>query len=88
MSFLDKITDAAATIGDRAGDAIEATKIKTKINGEKRELDGIYVKLGKIFYHQIKEEGLEGGCDAKELVCEADLKMQAIAELEAELSKI
>ena len=81
MSFLDKITDAAATIGDRAGDAIEATKIKTKINGEKRELDGI-------FYHQIKEEGLEGGCDAKELVCEADLKMQAIAELEAELSKI
>ena len=42
----------------------------------------------KIFYHQIKEEGLEGGCDAKELVCEADLKMQAIAELEAELSKI
>ncbi len=34
MSFLDKITDAAATIGDRAGDAIEfATKkefIETK----------------------------------------------------------
>lgn len=88
MSFLDKITDAAATIGDKAGDAIETTKIKTRINGEKRELDGIYVKLGKIYYHRIKEERIEGGCDAEELVCEADTKMQAIAQLEAELSKI
>lgn len=88
MSFLDKITDAAATFGDKAGDAIETTKIKTKINGEKRELDAIYIKLGKIFYHRMKEEGLAGGCDAEELVCEADMKMQAIAQLEAELSKI
>ena len=54
MSFLDKITDATATIGDRAGDAIEATKIKTKINGEKESWTEFMLSLGKFFYHQIK----------------------------------
>lgn len=63
MAFLDKLTDAAAAIGDKASDAVEITKIKTKISGEKKDVEAELAKLGRIYYEKAKagEELTPGG---------------------------
>ena len=35
MAFLDKLGDIARNIGDKTTDAIETTKLNSKINGER-----------------------------------------------------
>lgn len=87
MAFLDKLTDAAAAIGDKANDAIEVTKLKTKINGEKKDLEGNFAQLGRIYYDLIKAgTGAEQG--AFDLVSAIDAKQEVLAGLEEELKNI
>jgi hypothetical protein len=85
MAFLDKLTDAAANLGDKASDAIETTKIKAKINGEKKDIDADLVKLGRIYYEKAKD-GEELTEEAMALVEKVDQHYAAIADLEKELN--
>ncbi len=87
MAFLDKLTDAAALIGDKASDAIEVTKIKTKINGEKRSLEGDFAQLGRIYYDLIRH-GMEAGQEAAILIDNIDERNAVIAGLEEELANL
>ena len=87
MAFLDKLTDAAAAIGDKANEAIEVTKIKTKINGEKKDLDGDFVQLGRIYYDLIKA-GAGAEQAALDLTAAIDARQEVLIELEEELKKL
>ncbi len=87
MAFLDKLTDAAAAIGDKASDAVEITKIKTKINGEKKDVEAELANLGRIFYEKAKAgEALTP--EAMEIVCRVDGHYDEIATLEDQLAQI
>lgn len=87
MAFLDKLTDAVATVADKASDTVEATKIKTKINGEKRDIDSELIKLGKILYEKAK-----AGEETSEMIdaCVAiiDEHKQVIEDLEKQLNDL
>ncbi len=87
MAFLDKLTDAAAMIGDKASDAVETTKIKTKINGEKRDAEAELAKLGRIYYDKAKA-GEELTPEAQEIICRIDNHYAEIEALEKQLAEI
>lgn len=87
MAFLDKLSDAVATVADKTSDAVESTKIKAKISGEKKEIDAELVKLGKILYEKIKD-GEEGSEMIDACVKAIDQHKDIIAELEKQLADI
>lgn len=87
MAFLDKLTDAAAMIGDKASDAVETTKIKTKINGEKKDAEAELAKLGRIYYDKAKA-GEVLTPEAQEIICRIDNHYAEIEALEKQLSEI
>ncbi|MDR1765865.1 MAG: zinc ribbon domain-containing protein [Lachnospiraceae bacterium] len=87
MGFLDKVGDFAKNIGDKANEAIETTKINSKISGEKAALSKELEKIGQFYY----ERGLAGGDVAPELApvfqAVAD-HHAAIASLQEEIKRI
>lgn len=87
MAFLDKLTDAAAAVTDKANEAIEVTKLKTKINGEKKNLEAEYAQLGKIYYDLI-QDGYDANEDAKKLIEAVDARKEILRKLEEELANI
>ncbi len=67
MAFLDKVQSVAKTVGEKAGDAVEITKIEAKIMGEKKTLNENLQKLGQYYYDKhIAGEALE---EDAELIC-------------------
>ena len=78
MALLDKLTDAAATFGDKASDAIETTKLKSKINSEKKA-------IGRIYYEKMKSGELKLTEEAEEISRRVDSHYEVIAETEKTL---
>ena len=86
MSFLDKLTDAAATIGDKASDAIEVTKLKSKINSEKKAVELELAQIGRIYYDKMKNEGFELTEEAVSICDRIDAHYDVIDETEKTLN--
>lgn len=82
MAFLDKLTDAASVIGDKAGDAIEITKLKTKITGEKKAIERELAKIGRIYYERQKAEAEELTPEAAEICAIVDAHYDIVQETE------
>ena len=87
MAFLDKLTDAAAKVTDAANDAVEITKVKTKINGEQTEIEAELAKLGRIYYEKAKA-GAELPTEEMEIVNRVSAHYDMLADLEKQLSEI
>ena len=87
MAFLDKLTDAAAKVTDKANDAVEITKIKTKMNGEKKEIEAELAKLGRIYFEKAKA-GAELAEGEMEIVNRVNAHYDTLADLERQLSEI
>lgn len=87
MAFLDKLTDAAAKMTDVANDAVEATKIKTRMNSEKKDIEMELAKLGRIYYEKAKAGEVlpEGEMD---IVCRVNAHYDILDELEKKLAEI
>jgi len=87
MAFFDKLNDIAKNIGDKTGEAIETTKLNSKISSEGKEIAKLQQKIGEFYYGQYKS----GGKPADELIdilAEIDVHNTAIAEAEAEINRI
>ena len=50
MAFFDKLSQAAKNIGDRTTDAIETTKLNSKIASEKLAANEELLKIGQHYY--------------------------------------
>lgn len=83
-SFFDKLTDAASTIGDKAGDAIEVTKLKSKINSEKKVVEMELAKIGRIYY-ELHKNGQELTPEAAEICAIVDAHYEIIKDTEKTL---
>lgn len=87
MAILDKITSAAATITDKASDAVEITKIKTRINGEQKEIERTLAEIGRIYYEKAKA-GEEVESNVLDLVNKVSAQYEVLADLEKNLEAI
>lgn len=94
MAFLDKLTDAAASFGDKAGDVIETTKLKTKINGERKAMEADLAQIGR-YYYELRQNGEElppeilGFCESVDkhfnMIIEIEEKLQQIGKTDPSL---
>lgn len=87
MAFFDKINELAKNVGDKTKEAMEISKLTTKIRTEKTAIDAAYKKLGAYFYEK-HTAGEVMDETAEEILAAIDASNAAIAELEAEIAKI
>lgn len=57
MAFLDKLNDLAKNIGDKTNDAIETTRLNSRINAERAAADEELRKIGAFYYEQFVQSG-------------------------------
>jgi hypothetical protein len=67
MAILEKINDFAKNVGDNASDAIETTKLNSKISAEQNAINAVIVKIGEYYYNKYLEtktadDGIKGFC--------------------------
>jgi membrane protease subunit (stomatin/prohibitin family) len=55
MAFFDKVSSVAKNISDKTGEAIEITKLNSKISSEKNAIEGVCKKIGEYYYQQHKD---------------------------------
>ena len=51
MAFFDKLNQVAKNLGDKTTDAVETTKLNTKIHTEKKALEEELKKIGEFYYN-------------------------------------
>ena len=89
MAFFDKLNQVAKNIGDRTTDAIETTKLNSKIAAEKLAANEELLKIGQHYYDlylvgQADEVILEYCRAAKSHLDTADQLQAEIARIKAE----
>lgn len=89
MAFFDKLSQAAKNIGDRTTDAIETTKLNSKIAAEKLAANEELLKIGQYYYDlylagQADEAILEYCQAAKSHLDTADQLQAEIDRIKAE----
>ncbi len=88
MGLFDNIQGAVKNAGDRAGDAIEMTKLKSRVSSEKKEVQIEMSKIGKIFYDRIKNGEIEPDDDLNNIIERIDAHKATIDELQESLSAL
>ena len=87
MAFLDKLSNVAKSIGDLAGEAVETTKLNSKISTAKNSIDGVSRKIGEFYYEQYIA-GANMPEELAELFTEIDGYNATIEEAKAEIERI
>ena len=87
MAFLDKVSQVAKNVGEKAGDAVEITKLEAKIFSEKKAMNEVLQKIGQIYYEK-HLAGEELDADVVELCGEVTAKKSAIDGYEAEKQRV
>ena len=87
MAFFDKLNEFTKNLGEMTTDAIETTKLNSKVNAEKTAAGEELKKIGEYYYGLYASEGVV----AQEVLefCEAaKTHYDAAAEAQAEIDKI
>ena len=87
MAFFDKLNSIARNIGDKANEAIETTKLNSKINAEKNALTECYKKIGELYYKRY-QAGNTDEPDVMELYLAIDKHNETIIETQSEIARI
>lgn len=87
MAFFDKLNDFAKNVGDKTKEAMETSKLNTKIRTEKAAIDTAYKKIGVYFYEK-HIAGIAQDEEAEEFFAAIDASNAAIIELEVEIARI
>ena len=87
MAFFEKLGDFAKNIGDKTGDAIEISKLNSKINAEKNLAAEQYKKIGE-FYYKLYINGGEVDPGVLEFCEAAKSHLNAAEEAKAEIERI
>lgn len=87
MAFFDKLNQVAKNIGDKTNDAIETTKLNSKINSEKAAADTELCKIGAFYYERFARSG-EVDPEILEFCRSAKSHYDAAAKAQAEIERI
>jgi archaellum component FlaC len=87
MGVLDNVKDFAKNVGDKAGGAVETTKLNSKINSEQNAINAVMKQIGEFYYNKYLESGTadEG---IKEFCAVIDGHNATIAGAKAEIERI
>ncbi len=58
MSFLDKLKSGVSDAGTKAKSTVEVNRLKMKNSSKRKEIDQVYMKIGKLVYLSIRGSGL------------------------------
>lgn len=84
MAFFDKLNTLAKNVGDKANDAIEITKLNSKINSEKTAISESFRKIGEYYYERYTSMH-KFDSEVSEFLSSIDANNAAILELEAQV---
>lgn len=87
MAFFDKLNDIAKNIGDKTTDAIETTKLNSRISGERTAINELMLQIGEYYYKKYISEGAIDA-DVSQIMTGIDQHNAAIKELEIQLEAI
>lgn len=87
MAFLDKLNDLAKNIGDKTNDAIETTKLNSKINAEKSAAAEDLKKIGEHYYSLFAASG-EAVPEVMEFCQSAKAHYDVAADAQSEIERI
>lgn len=87
MAFFDKLNQVAKNIGDKTNDAIETTKLSSKINAEKSAAAEDMKKIGEHYYNLFAAGG-EATPEVLEFCQSAKAHYDAAAAAQAEIERI
>lgn len=87
MAFFDKLNDLANNIGDKANEALEITKMNSKINSERAAMAEELRKLGEYYYGKYAE-GEQLDEQTTEICQNITLHEKVIQETQAEINRV
>ena len=87
MAFFDKLNQVAKSIGDKTNDAIETTKLNSKINAERSAAAEDLKKIGEHYYNLFASGG-EVATEVLEFCQSAKAHYDAAAVAQAEIERI
>lgn len=87
MAFFDKLSEVAKNIGEKTSDAIETSKLNSKISTETAAADAELRKIGAFYYDQFAQSH-EVLPEILELCNTAKAHYNAAADAQAEIEKI
>jgi RNA polymerase subunit RPABC4/transcription elongation factor Spt4/cell division protein FtsL len=87
MAFFDKLSEIAKTATDKAGVAVEVTKLNTKIGSERSKINNLKTQIGEFFIAQY-EAGTTFQPEVMDLFAQIDACNGAIVELQAEIARV
>jgi len=87
MAFLDKLNQVAKNIGDKTNDAIETTKLNSKIGAERSAATEDLKKIGEYYYSLFAASG-EAIPEVLEFCQSAKAHYDAAAVAQAEIERI
>lgn len=87
MAFFDKLNQVAKNIGDKTNDAIETTKLSSKINAEKSAAAEDLKKIGEYYYSLFAASG-EAAPEVMEFCQSAKAHYEAATAAQAEIGRI
>jgi NADH pyrophosphatase NudC (nudix superfamily) len=87
MAFLDKLNTFTKNVSDKANDVIELTKLNSKINSEKAEIESLFKQIGSHYYERhAAGEAVDPG--VSELIAAIDAHNVTIRETEAQIKAL
>ena len=87
MAFLDKVSDIAKSAVDKAGDAVDITKLTAKIKSVESDIKAEKIKIGEAVIEQAAA-GAEFDEDITEILNKIDLLKNSIEEMQLEIEQI
>ena len=87
MAFFDKLNDIARTVSDMTSEALETTKMSSKINSEKSSVSELQKKIGEYYYNKYAE-GQSVDEEILPLFTEIDEHLKIISDAQAEIERI
>ena len=87
MAFFDKLNEFTKNLGDMTNDAIETTKLNSKVNAEKTAAGEELKKIGEYYYGLYASEGVVVP-EVLEFCEAAKTHYDAAAEAQAEIDRI
>lgn len=87
MAFLDKLNNLAKNVGEKTNDAIETTRMNSKISSEKSKIAEQYKKIGEYYYNK-HAQGETLDVEVAEFCTAVDASNQVIKENEEAIQKL
>ena len=87
MGFMEKLKASAKNADSMAGEAVDKSRVRSKISNEETEIKKDYDKIGQLYYTAYKDGG-DASSDIDEICRDIDERFARIEEYNQEITAI